>query len=139
MTTKEIVINVYIASIGKISTVSYYLLHDVRILNDVSSTVTMDFQAQQIWSLCREKTSEYRMTIRRKHFYTPQDFWVKSLRLADTCTKLEEALERSEEINISWQTGWGWEGRGGMGKRFPLCLLIFDLVELPSDFKGEGA
>lgn len=46
---------------------------------------------------------------------------------------------KSEEIGISWQMGCWWEGRGGRGKRLLLCQLIFDLVKLPGDFKGEDA
>lgn len=46
---------------------------------------------------------------------------------------------KSEEIGISWQLGCWWEGREDREKRFLLCLLIFDLVKLPGDFKGEDA
>lgn len=46
---------------------------------------------------------------------------------------------KSEEIGISWQMGCWWEGRGDGGKRLLLCLLIFDLVKLPGDFRGEDA
>lgn len=37
------------------------------------------------------------MTIRRKRFNAPQDLSVKSLRLADTCTKVEEVKEYWKE------------------------------------------
>lgn len=125
MTTEEIVIKVYTASIGKTSTLSYFLLNDVRGLNDISSTVTMDFRAQQVWSLCREKTSEYRKTIRRKHFNAPQDLLVKSPRLADTCAKVEEVEEhwKENQRRSAFPGRWVGGGRGGMGKRF-LCVCL---------------
>lgn len=47
--------------------------------------------------------------------------------------------KKSEEIGMFWQMGCWWEGRGGRGKRLLLCQLIFDLVKLPGNFKGEDA
>lgn len=53
--------------------------------------------------------------------------------------KLMNTGIKSEEIGISWQMGCWWEGRGGRGKRFLLCRLIFDLLKLSGDFKGKDA
>lgn len=100
---------------------------------DISPTVTMVFWAQQVW------TSNMGWQSEENIFIALQDLSVKSPRLADTGKGQRSTGIKSEEIGISWQMGCWWEGRGGRGKRLLLCQLIFDLVKLPGDFKGEDA
>lgn len=83
------------------------------------------------------------MTIRGKYFNGLRDLLLESPRLGDTCTKVEEVKEHwKKDQSRSALLGrwvWGQGNRGGLGKRFLLCLLIFDLVESPNDFNGEDA